>query len=202
IARAIHAAGGERLTQTGVAPGTPPYMSPEQLSGAEPDARGDIYSLACVLYEMLAGRPPFEGPPETLAHQHLNVPPRPVTELRPTVPAELQTVITRGLAKLPADRYASAAQFAEVLASVRIDKAALEAPRPEPALAPPQGRRRGVVVAAVAILVVVAIGLAWMTRRREGPAGTRQWVGLAAFDGPVGGTGLPAAAPGRVGAGH
>jgi len=89
IARAVAAAAGEKLTATGIAVGTPAYMSPEQASGGRDlDGRSDLYSLGCVLYEMLAGVPPFAGTTaESLAHQHLNLAPRPVTELRPAVPA-------------------------------------------------------------------------------------------------------------------
>src|SRR5512136_3438958 len=87
IARA--AAGAEKLTATGVMVGTPAYMSPEQAAGSrELDGRSDLYSLGCVLYEMLAGQPPFTGPTaESVIFQHLNLTPRPIMELRPAVPA-------------------------------------------------------------------------------------------------------------------
>src|SRR6266516_3687649 len=101
IARAITAAGGEKLTETGIALGTPAYMSPEQAAGSKDlDGRSDLYSLGCVLYEMLAGQPPFTGPTlESVAHQHLSVAPRPVTDLRPTVPGGVAAAIQRALAK-------------------------------------------------------------------------------------------------------
>ena len=107
------------VTQTGVTIGTPKYMAPEQAQGSgNVDGRADLYALACVLYEMLAGQPPFTGATtETILRQHLTVIPRPVTEHRPTVPGAVAAAIAKGLAKLPADRYATAARFAEALAT-------------------------------------------------------------------------------------
>jgi tetratricopeptide (TPR) repeat protein len=117
IARAITAAGGGRLTETGMAIGTPAYMSPEQASAdSDLDGRSDLYSLGCVLYEMLAGEPPFTGPTvESVVRQHLTSEPPPITTLRPAVPAEIATTLMRVLAKTPADRFSPAAQFAEAL---------------------------------------------------------------------------------------
>ncbi len=116
IARAISEAGGGRLTRTGLAVGTLAYMSPEQAAGSEDvDGRSDLYSLGCVLFEMLAGVPPFSGPPESLVNQHLTADPQPITNLRPAVPAEVAGALMRALAKTPADRFSPAAQFAEAL---------------------------------------------------------------------------------------
>ncbi|MGW8267386.1 MAG: protein kinase domain-containing protein, partial [Longimicrobiales bacterium] len=116
IAHAVTAAGGDRLTATGIAVGTPAYMSPEQAAGGgDLDGRSDLYSLGCVLYEMLAGTPPFTGPVESVVRQHLTVDPTPVTNLRPAVPPEVAAVLMRALAKTPADRFSPAAQFAEAL---------------------------------------------------------------------------------------
>ncbi len=131
IARAIRAAGGVKLTETGLTLGTPLYMSPEQaIGGGEPDGRSDQYSLACVLYEMLAGQPPFTSPTgESVVHQHLSIEPRSVTEVRPAVPAGVAQALGRSLAKTPADRFATLAAFADALA----------APAGFPA---PAGRRR------------------------------------------------------------
>jgi serine/threonine-protein kinase len=119
VARAIAAAGGEKLTTPGLVIGTPAYMSPEQVGGSSSlDGRSDEYSLGCVLYEMLAGQPPFTGPTaESLAHQHLNLAPRPITELRPAAPPAVDRALIRALAKTPADRFRTAAEFAAALAA-------------------------------------------------------------------------------------
>jgi serine/threonine-protein kinase len=94
-------------------------MSPEQVGGSSSlDGRSDEYSLGCVLYEMLAGQPPFTGPTaESLAHQHLNLAPRPITELRPAAPPAVDRALIRALAKTPADRFRTAAEFAAALAA-------------------------------------------------------------------------------------
>jgi tetratricopeptide (TPR) repeat protein len=116
IARAITEAGGERLTGTGLAIGTPTYMSPEQAAGShELDGRSDLYSLGCVLHEMLAGHPPFTGPIGSLVHQHLVADPPSITTLRPAVPPQVAAALERVLAKTPADRFNPAAQFADAL---------------------------------------------------------------------------------------
>ncbi len=119
IARAIVAAGGAKLTTSGMMIGTPAYMSPEQVMGTlDLDGRSDLYSLGCVVYEMLGGQPPFTAPTaESLVHQHLSVAARPVTDLRPTVPEAVSRAVSRALAKAPADRFTSAARFAEALAA-------------------------------------------------------------------------------------
>ena len=118
IAQAIDAAGGERLTETGLALGTPAYMSPEQAAGQrEVDGRSDTYSLACVLYEMLAGEPPFTGlTPRAVLARHCIDPVPPLRTVRPGVPATVEWAITKALAKVPADRFAGAAEFAAALA--------------------------------------------------------------------------------------
>ena len=118
IARAVTAAGNATISATGMMLGTPAYMSPEQASGSrEVDGRSDLYSLGCVVYEMLAGQPPFTGPTlQSLVHQHLTLLPRPVTELRPVVADSVATAVQRALAKAPADRFSAVGLFAEALA--------------------------------------------------------------------------------------
>jgi pimeloyl-ACP methyl ester carboxylesterase len=117
IARALDVSGGNRLTETGVAIGTPAYMSPEQGLGASAvDERSDLYALACVAYEMLAGTPPFTGPtPHSIIVRHSLDPVPPIRTLRPTVPQGVEAAIHRALAKIPADRYATTLEFAEAL---------------------------------------------------------------------------------------
>jgi eukaryotic-like serine/threonine-protein kinase len=109
--------GGIRLTKSGVSLGTPQYMSPEQAAG-EPniDPRTDVYALGVVLYEMLAGQPPFVGrSAQAIIRQVMSDEPRPVGYKRKTVPPHVDAVVARALEKLPADRWQTAAQFAEAL---------------------------------------------------------------------------------------
>ncbi len=189
IARAV-AAGAEKLTATGIAMGTPAYMSPEQAAGSRDlDGRSDLYSLGCVLYEMLAGQPPFTGPTaESLAHQHLNVTPRPVTELRPAVPAPVAAALQRALAKTPADRFNPVALFGEALGSTAI---ATATPMPA-APAPRRHRARWLVAAAATVIVLVAIAAwqrwgpfeEWRGRAANAPRARRDWILVADFDGP------------------
>ena len=120
IARAISVAASttdDRMTGAGLALGTPLYMSPEQAAGhLRLDGRADIYSLGCVLYEMLAGDPPFVGPtPQAIIAQHAQDSPRPLRQRRPEVTPQVEQVVTKALHKLPADRFVSATEFASAL---------------------------------------------------------------------------------------
>ena len=117
IAKAISVAGGESLTQTGVAVGTPAYMSPEQASGeGEPDGRSDVYSLGCMLYEMLAGVAPFTGPTaQAIITKRFTEPVPSIRAARATVPESVEQAVTKALARVPADRYATASQLAQAL---------------------------------------------------------------------------------------
>ena len=152
IAHALDVAGGERLTETGFALGTPQYMSPEQAAGGRSvDARADVYALGCVVYEMLAGEPPFNGPtPQAVLARHSVDPVPSLRTVRPTLSPALEAAITKALAKVPADRYSSAADF----------KAALERAMREPGLAPPRvaPRRLAAGLLAVALALGFAIG--------------------------------------------
>ena len=117
ITLAVSVAGGHRITQTGLSLGTPQYMSPEQATAdRELDGRTDIYSLGCVLYEMLAGDPPHTGTTvQAVIAKVLTDVPRSVRLSRPSVPAHVEAAVHQALEKLPADRFATATQFAEAL---------------------------------------------------------------------------------------
>ena len=169
IARAISAAGGDRLTETGLAIGTPSYMSPEQAAGSSDlDGRSDLYSLGCVLYEMLAGQPPFTGPTvESVVQQHLTVEAPAITNLRPAVPSDVVSALARALAKTPADRFSPVALFAEALAK-RESAAAVSAPMPftRPTF------RSWRLPALLGVVLVVVVGAALVVGRwiRPSPA--------------------------------
>ena len=118
ICKALSAGGGESLTQTGTAIGTPAYMSPEQASGdQELDGRSDLYSLGCMLYEMLAGEPPFTGPnAQAIILKRFTEPIPSVRALRSSVPEPVERALVRALARSPTDRFSTAAQFTQALA--------------------------------------------------------------------------------------
>ncbi len=143
IARALDAASDQQVTESGIAVGTPAYMSPEQGSGSQAvDARSDIYALGCVLYEMLVGRPPYTGATaqEVLGRHTLDPVPT-VRAVRPAVSDQLQATITKALAKHPADRFASVHDFASALD---------DSPSTPPV-------RRGRVLAAASVVVLLAV---------------------------------------------
>src|SRR5947199_10775830 len=110
---------GPALTGAGIAVGTAAYMSPEQASGDKRiDPRSDVYSLAAVLYEMLAGEPPFTGPSaQAITARVINDLPRPIRTVRPALPVHLERALAAGLAKSPADRPRTARTFVDALAS-------------------------------------------------------------------------------------
>ena len=160
VARALTLAGGERLTATGLALGTVHYMSPEQATGSAVDGRTDVYALGCVLYETLAGEPPFTGPSaQAIVARSMADPVPPIRSIRPTVPEAVERIIGRALAKAPADRFATAAEIEAALGEARVGKAA----------APAHGGRamRWGLAAATAAALAAAGLLLW---RRGGPA--------------------------------
>ncbi len=122
IALAVDAATGARLTETGVSLGTPHYMSPEQAAGEKAvSARSDIYSLGAVLYEMLVGEPPFTGPTQqSIIAKTITQKPTPLRVLRATIPPGVEAAILRALEKIPADRFATASDFARALSDERV----------------------------------------------------------------------------------
>ena len=171
-------------TRTLVAIGTPPYMSPEQISVASTDGRADQYALACVVYEMLAGRPPFTGPTgESVLKQHFAADPRPVTALRPDAPASVAQALTRALAKAPEDRYPTMAAFSEALGAAPAPAAAAVAL--EAADAPPsKPRLRPWMVATAGLVGVIAVALSLFVKLTPGtpPASAQQRLMVVPFD--------------------
>ena len=118
IALAVSQAGGTRLTQTGLSLGTPAYMSPEQATGRRMDARSDIYSLGCMTYEMLVGEPPHVGNSvQAIIAKILSERPAPVSQTRDLIPPNVDAAVTKALARSPADRFRSAAEFSAALAN-------------------------------------------------------------------------------------
>ena len=154
IARALTAGTNQTLTETGVALGTPAYMSPEQASGERTlDARTDIYSLGAVLYEMLAGEPPFTGPTaQAVIARRFTERPRALHTIRETIGEPVERAVDTALAKAPADRFATAADFAKALDTAGTTTAAhVVAPLavPGPAVSSPATHRRIPVGAAL-----------------------------------------------------
>src|SRR5438093_2103415 len=181
IARAITATAGATLTETGIVIGTPAYMSPEQASGTDPiDGRSDVYSLGCVLYEMLAGEPPYTGPSaQIVISKRLTDPVPSVRRLREGIPGAIDAAVSRALAKAAADRFATAALFAEALAA----PPAIPAPvHPSRRGRPLLGRRLAYGVGLAALAVLAAIGIFPRPPARSGtsaPAPHRRRVWLA-----------------------
>ena len=163
IARAVTAAGGQKLTETGLAIGTPAYMSPEQASGvSDVDARSDIYSLACVLYEMLGGEPPYTASTsQALIAKKQSEPTPRISVVRETVPAVVETALIKALKKNPANRFTTARQFAEALAPSAGIAAAERAAMTRQGLAWRSGAALVATVAVVAVGVVLLKG--WRT---------------------------------------
>ena len=119
VARAIIGATGERLTRTGITVGTPAYMSPEQVRGdRDLDFRSDIYSLGCIVYEMLSGEPPFQAPTAPLLMAaRFNRPPKPLSGIRSDIPVRMERAVQRAMARTPNSRWQSAIEFTTELAA-------------------------------------------------------------------------------------
>ena len=178
IARAIDAAGGEKLTETGLAVGTVAYMSPEQSVGdAELDGRSDVYSLGCVLYEMLGGEPPFTGPTaQAIIAKRMLQPVPSLRVLREGVPASIEAAVTRSLARSPADRFATAGTFAEALEPTEVGATGKMIAAPRARTVPPARWSVALAVLAVAILGVMR------ARRPAAPVLDADLIAVAPFD--------------------
>ena len=168
IALAVSQAGGSRLTETGLSLGTPHYMSPEQATGdREIDARSDIYSLGAMAYEMLVGEPPHIGSSvQAIVARILSDDPAPITRSRSLVPPNVDAAIQRALAKSPADRFTSAARFAEALTNPAFRLGLPGAQAAEPA---GPWRQRALALGGVAGLLLVAAAWGWLRPRPETP---------------------------------
>src|SRR4051812_11562452 len=155
VALAAASAGRDRLTETGLSLGTPAYMSPEQASASPRlDARSDQYSLACVVYEMLAGEPPYTGPTaQAIIAKRFSEPVPHLSTVRAVAP-EIELAVTRALSRSPADRFASTEEFA----------AALERP------AAPKVRRRRWIASLLALMLLLGIGMLANRWRPHRPA--------------------------------
>jgi Tol biopolymer transport system component/tRNA A-37 threonylcarbamoyl transferase component Bud32 len=172
IALAVQSAGGQRMTQTGLSLGTPQYMSPEQAMGEKTlDARADVYALGAVTYEMLCGEPPFTGGTvQAIVAKLMTDPPRPLTQLRKSVPVHVEAAVLAALEKVPADRIGSAAAFAQALDDPRFATG-------RTTVAGSSGRGNAQVsrpwlAAAVALNVLLAIMAAWLWLRPSASAGS------------------------------
>jgi tetratricopeptide (TPR) repeat protein len=168
VARAIMASADESLTSTGVAVGTPAYMSPEQaLADHNVDARSDIYSLGCVAYEMIAGIPPFVGAtPQSVMARRFIAPPPPLHELRDLIPPEIEYAVMKSLTKSPADRWQKIEDFGQALSadptspSIRTQASVLEKKK----------RWYGWAIAGTALAVLAGSAAVWAYTSRDNVA--------------------------------
>ena len=173
IALAVQHAAGQRMTQTGLSLGTPQYMSPEQAMGEKNiDLRTDIYALGAVTYEMLAGDPPFTGSSvQAIVAKTMNERPSPLHTVRDTVPAGVENAVLKALAKLPADRFATANAFGDALSAGMTTATSTSVARNvklDSARRP--GTPRAWWVVAATLLAINASGLAWFSRHQRAPA--------------------------------
>ena len=194
IALAVTAAGGTRLTETGMSLGTPYYMSPEQAMGErEITGRSDVFALGVVTYEMLLGEPPFTGPTaQAVVARVMNTPPASLIAQRDRIPAHVEEAVLTALEKLPADRWGSAAEFAAAL-SGQADRRTDGRTHGRPSSARPAVRPSGLLLGLVAT-AALALAAGWVLGHRSGKA-PRGWppsrlAFLAPSLGPSGAAGL------------
>ncbi len=180
IALAVSTAGGSRMTETGMSLGTPHYMSPEQAMGErEITGRSDVYALGVVVYEMLAGEPPFTGPTaQSIVAKVLTEEPRSLAARRHTVSLTVESAVMTALEKLPADRFASPAQFADAL-NGRTELSGTHRRAGSPVRGPAAGKRLGLLLAIV--IAAISVGLAawsWFGVSRRPDQPSRQFVSM------------------------
>jgi serine/threonine protein kinase/Tol biopolymer transport system component len=163
--------GGTRMTETGMSLGTPHYMAPEQAMGEkEITPRADIYALGAVLYEMLSGEPPFVGPTaQAIVARMMTEQPRALTLHRHTIPANVEAATRQALEKLPADRFASATEFAAALRDPLFRAAGMTGPAEGSGAPAPLRSLAGVAPWAVACVAVLVAGAAWLRPRPDAP---------------------------------
>jgi serine/threonine protein kinase/tetratricopeptide (TPR) repeat protein len=160
VSQALEAAGAERLTETGLAVGTPAYMSPEQASAGPVDGRSDQYSLACMLYEMLAGEPPYTGPSaQAIIAKRFSEPVPHIRTLR-SVPPELDLAVTRALGRSPADRFGTTGEFASALESPQADRGGASRQRAI--------RRSRVAIVALSAAAIAGVGALAIRHNSDG----------------------------------
>ena len=173
IALAASKAGGTRMTETGMSLGTPHYMSPEQAMGErEITARSDVYALGCVLYEMLTGDPPFTGSTaQAIVARVVTESPRSMTSQRHTIPPQVEAAVLTSLEKLPADRFATAAEFAAALA----DPSYASKTTVMMAAAPGRGRLSGLATPLAVFAAIATIAALWGWLRPAPPRPTLRY---------------------------
>jgi serine/threonine-protein kinase len=191
IAQAVAEVDDARLTGSGVTLGTPAYMSPEQASGqGELDGRSDQYSLACVLYEMLVGQPPFTGPTEeSVVRQHLTADPPDVTQLRPSVGPGLPEILRKALEKTPADRFPLVREFGAALRSVIPADITGPVSTPAPGAAERKNRRhaaRWLVSAVTTAVLVIGGGFIFLGSTNDFGFSMRDWILITDFQNATG----------------
>jgi serine/threonine-protein kinase len=171
---------GKALTETGMSVGTPAYMSPEQATGQPVDARTDVYALGAVLYEMLAGEPPFTGPtPQAIIAKRFHTDAVPLRLVRPALPQHVEHAVARALARVPADRFASAAELTRALDGDATTAAPVSAPA-----GPHYAGRPAVLRLALGVLLGLGVLFVWSRTHRAAPAGDPglQRVAVLPFD--------------------
>ncbi len=205
IALALEHAGGERLTRTGLTLGTPQYMAPEQAAGERAlDARVDVYALGAVLYEMLAGVPPFVADSREAILRMLHEPPAPLATHRPDISPAIDAAVRRALEKRPGNRFESASAFAAALVEPAPQRAPFIAAgsnrdvAPAPRAAPPA---KGIVRTRVAVFAAIGgIGVGLVAGWGIAHTSTPQWISPTASTNSADGNGLADARRGVPGA--